>query len=201
MQWYNSSFEEELQGTPLYNYIKQNCPKHWRRSLKYYQIITEKIVANPTEMLLPVIKKSGDKPLREIWNLVEEIKTDGGEILIAPRVFQVVYYCLDNLTLIPKKNCENKFKEISDKHSPESILEDYVKKFFFKDDVNDTLERSGFGIYLRTRKDIELFKHECFDSFLHQKVGGYNFKIGFKHTKIHGKVKIYKNAEEFFGTY
>ena len=123
MQWYNSSFEEELQGTPLYNYIKQNCPKHWRRSLKYYQIITEKIVANPTEMLLPVIQKSGDKPLREIWNLVEEIKTDGGEILIAPRVFQVVYYCLDNLTLIPKKNCEKKFKEISDKHSPESILE------------------------------------------------------------------------------
>ena len=201
MQWYNSSFEEELQGTPLYNYIKQNCPKHWRRSLKYYQIITEKIVANPTEMLLPVIQKSGDKPLREIWNLVEEIKTDGGEILIAPRVFQVVYYCLDNLTLIPKKNCEKKFKEISDKHSPESILEDYVKKFFFKDDVNGTLERSGFGIYLRTRKDIELFKHECFDSFLHQKVGGYNFKIGFKHTKIHGKVKIYKNAEEFFETY
>ena len=201
MQWYNSSFEEELQGTPLYNYIKQNCPKHWRRSLKYYQIITEKIVANPTEMLLPVIQKSGDKPLREIWNLVEEIKTDGGEILIAPRVFQVLQYCLDNLTLILKKNCEKKFKEISDKHSPESILEDYVKKFFFKDDVNDTLERSGFGIYLRTRKDIELFKHECFDSFLHQKVGGYNFKIGFKHTKIHGKVKIYKNAEEFFGTY
>ena len=201
MQWYNSSFEEELQGTPLYNYIKQNCPKHWRRSLKYYQIITEKIVANPTEMLLPVIQKSGDEGLRYIWNLVEEIKTDGGEILIAPRVFQVVYYCLDNLTLIPKKNCEKEFKEISDKHSPESILEDYVKKFFFKDDVNDTLERSGFGIYLRTRKDIELFKHECFDSFLHQKVGGYNFKIGFKHTKIHGKVKIYKNAEEFFETY
>ena len=201
MQWYNSSFEEELQGTPLYNYIKQNCPKHWRRSLKYYQIITEKIVANPTEMLLPVIQKSGDEGLRDIWNLVEEIKTDGGEILIAPRVFQVVYYCLDNLTLIPKKNCEKKFKEISDKHSPESILEDYVKKFFFKDDVNDTLERSGFGIYLRTRKDIELFKHECFDSILHQKVGGYNFKIGFKHTKIHGKVKIYKNAEEFFETY
>ena len=215
MQWYNSSFEEELQGTPLYNYIKQNCPKHWRRSLKYYQIITEKIVANPTEMLLPVIQKSGDKPLREIWNLVEEIKTDGGEILIEDVNFlkEIIteHYnltnsvkaktILDNLTLIPKKNCEKKFKEISDKHSPESILEDYVKKFFFKDDVNDTLERSGFGIYLRTRKDIELFKHECFDSFLHQKVGGYNFKIGFKHTKIHGKVKIYKNAEEFFETY
>lgn len=201
MKWYNSSFEEELQGTPLYNYIKQNCPKHWRRSLKYYQIITEKIVANPTEMLLPVIQKSGDEGLRDIWNLVEEIKTDGGEILIAPRVFQVVYYCLDNLTLIPKKICEKEFKEISDKHSPERILEYFVKKFFFKDDVNDTLERSGFGIYLRTRKDIELFKHECFDSFLHQKVGEYNFKIGFKHTKIHGKVKIYKNAEEFFETY
>lgn len=201
MQWYNSSFEEELQGTPLYNYIKQNCPKHWRRSLKYYQIITEKIVANPTEMLLPVIQKSGDEGLRDIWNLVEEIKTDGGEILIAPRVFQVVYYCLDNLTLIPKKNREKEFKEISDKHSPERILEYFVKKFFFKDDVNDTLERSGFGIYLRPRKDIELFKHECFDSFLHQKVGGYNFKIGFKHTKIHGKVKIYKNAVDFFETY
>ena len=201
MQWYNSSFEEELQGTPLYNYIKQNCPKHWRRSLKYYQIITEKIVANPTEMLLPVIQKSGDDGLRDIWNLVEEIKTDGGEILIAPRVFQVVYYCLDNLTLIPKKNREKEFKEISDKHSPERILEYFVKKFFFKDDVNDTLERSGFGIYLRPRKDIELFKHECFDSFLHQKVGEYNFKIGFKHTKISRGGKKYKNAEEFFETY